>query len=688
MKVKILSIMLTVVIIASSTTTATIVGADEICGQSESDKDSSEIVVVTKKIQSGENWVDELEAELGSVVKFKISITYHDSDGPNGKAYKIKDIVVIDKLPHGLIPNLANLTKDKPTIDGNNLTWYLQGVELFDNQTYEIEFEAVVGDIGEIVNHVYVSCLEKCISVEHHVNTSATIHATCSHDYVLLDVDDDGRDEMAIDYNDDSSDGYEVFFDPDFSSTDVKQIDGDDDKKIDGDNDKKIDHFIKINYNPGSSPVVLPDRYWDPDDGVLSDVDVEDIDYDSTEEWIYDSDGDGTPDRYYDPDDHAIHLYIVYELGISTHGNGTVIVDPDGILFLKDFEVELTAVPDEGAEFDHWGGDISGDNNPIIITMNEDKTITAYFKGGNNNTTEKPYVKIIKPRKFWLYKDNIPIRPHLLITKIIGPITIKVRANSDKGIDRVEFYINGKLKHTEYNRLRFFEKKTYRWLWMFKPVQIRKTYLIKVIAYDKEGNNNTDQILVKRVRYHPILHHPVISTGIGASIATGAGIAGAATAGSLFFLIKNIFNKNKGAETPDNNSDNDSSDTKTKNSEPIARIFAPSSGTVGEPVKFDASDSYDPDRDNTLRYTWDFGDGTTGYGISPEHTYTSPGEYKVVLKVTDNMGGEGTASMVIQINEKQPETQNTDLFWYIVLGLAIILLVIIGLLFIWRKIYE
>ena len=684
MKLKILAIMLTLVMLISSST-AIVATADEICGiQSENNKDPSEIVEVTKKIQSGENWVDELEADLGSVLKFKISITYHDSDGPGGPAYKIKNIVVIDRLPHGLIPDLVNLAENKPTIDGNNLTWDLQGVELFDNQTYEIEFEAVVSAMGDIVNHVEVNCLEKCISVERHVSTSATIHATCSHDYVLLDVDDDEIDEMAIDFNDDSSDGYEVFYDPDYPDTFSISI-----RSIDGDNDRKIDHFIKINYNIKKPEDLLPDRYWDPDDGILSDVDIEDVDYDGTLEWVYDSDGDSTPDRYYDPDDHAIHLYSVYELDISTNGNGTVIVDPDGTLFLKDFEVELTALPDEGANFDHWGGDISGDTNPVAITMNEDKTITAYFKGGSsdNNTTEKPNVKIVKPRKFWLYKDNLPIRPRMPITKIIGPITIKVKAKSDKGIDRVEFYINGKLKHTEYNKLRFFEKKTYRWLWVFKPVELRKTYLIKVIAYDKEGNNNTDQILVKRVRYHPILHHPLISVGIGGTIATGAGIAGAATAGGLFFLIKNIFNRNKGAETSDNNTDNSSSDTQT-NTEPIARIFAPSSGTVGEPTEFDASDSYDPDGSSTLRYNWDFGDGTTGYGINPEHTYTSPGKYKVTLKVTDSMGGESTASMTIQIDEKQSTTQNTDLFWYIVLGLSLILLAIIGLLFVGRKIYE
>ena len=50
-------------------------------------------------------------------------------------------------------------------------------------------------------------------------------------------------------------------------------------------------------------------------------------------------------------------------------------------------------------------------------------------------------------------------------------------------------------------------------------------------------------------------------------------------------------------------------------------------------IDFDASASYDPDG-TIVRYDWDFGDGTTGTGVSPSHTYPLAGGYSVTLTVT------------------------------------------------------
>lgn len=49
---------------------------------------------------------------------------------------------------------------------------------------------------------------------------------------------------------------------------------------------------------------------------------------------------------------------------------------------------------------------------------------------------------------------------------------------------------------------------------------------------------------------------------------------------------------------------------------------------------FDGSGSYDPDGD-PITYSWDFGDGTTGTGVMPTHTYASAGYYDVCLTVND-----------------------------------------------------
>ncbi|WP_455392694.1 PKD domain-containing protein [[Eubacterium] cellulosolvens] len=73
------------------------------------------------------------------------------------------------------------------------------------------------------------------------------------------------------------------------------------------------------------------------------------------------------------------------------------------------------------------------------------------------------------------------------------------------------------------------------------------------------------------------------------------------------------------------------------NSAPTAEIVAPSTGqtfAVNEVITFDGSNSSDPEND-TLTYTWYFGDGTTGTGMVTTHKYSSQGLYIVTLEVSD-----------------------------------------------------
>ena len=65
-------------------------------------------------------------------------------------------------------------------------------------------------------------------------------------------------------------------------------------------------------------------------------------------------------------------------------------------------------------------------------------------------------------------------------------------------------------------------------------------------------------------------------------------------------------------------------------------------------VLFDASKSTDPDG-QIIDYEWNFGDGTTGSGVSISHTYSSPGSHPTELVVHDNRGGSGKASGAVTV---------------------------------------
>ena len=71
------------------------------------------------------------------------------------------------------------------------------------------------------------------------------------------------------------------------------------------------------------------------------------------------------------------------------------------------------------------------------------------------------------------------------------------------------------------------------------------------------------------------------------------------------------------------------------NNAPTADANGPYTGYVDQAVTFNGTGSSDPDTGDTLTYTWDFGDSTTGTGATPAHTYNSTGLYNVTLTVSD-----------------------------------------------------
>lgn len=132
------------------------------------------------------------------------------------------------------------------------------------------------------------------------------IQNCAAQETVSRDIDGDGFDEYAIDANNDTTDGFEVYSDTHADSTGntskvpsplSTNVDGGLRSYVDGDGDGKKDHFIAT---CGCAATEI-DLYWDPDEDILTEIPPSyhvDVNSDGTLDIKFDSDGDGTADRW------------------------------------------------------------------------------------------------------------------------------------------------------------------------------------------------------------------------------------------------------------------------------------------------------------------------------------------------------------------------------------------------------
>ena len=68
------------------------------------------------------------------------------------------------------------------------------------------------------------------------------------------------------------------------------------------------------------------------------------------------------------------------DLTISVNGQGTTNPSVGTYKYDSDTQVTITASPASSWKFDHWSGDASGTSSTIVITMDSDKDVIAYFE--------------------------------------------------------------------------------------------------------------------------------------------------------------------------------------------------------------------------------------------------------------------------------------------------------------------
>ncbi|MBN2066631.1 MAG: right-handed parallel beta-helix repeat-containing protein [Candidatus Thermoplasmatota archaeon] len=80
---------------------------------------------------------------------------------------------------------------------------------------------------------------------------------------------------------------------------------------------------------------------------------------------------------------------------------------------------------------------------------------------------------------------------------------------------------------------------------------------------------------------------------------------------------------------------NDTSGNQQHTKNPYADANGPYEGFITKEIAFNGTASFDLDGTITS-YAWNFGDGTTGTGVTPTHIYSANGTYTVTLTVTDD----------------------------------------------------
>ena len=81
---------------------------------------------------------------------------------------------------------------------------------------------------------------------------------------------------------------------------------------------------------------------------------------------------------------------------------------------------------------------------------------------------------------------------------------------------------------------------------------------------------------------------------------------------------------------------------------PPVAVF--SSSCAGLVCGFDGSGSSDPDG-SIVSYGWDFGDGGSGSGVQPSHSYGTAGGYQVTLTITDSGGATDVVTHTVTVDD-------------------------------------
>jgi uncharacterized repeat protein (TIGR02543 family) len=101
-----------------------------------------------------------------------------------------------------------------------------------------------------------------------------------------------------------------------------------------------------------------------------------------------------------------------YTLQLGVSGNGTTSVSAGSHSYKSGTAVSIKATPAQGFVFAGWSGAFTGNTNPLTVTMNGNKSLTATFAAQNDNGNSDPNngagPKEGTVRVFWVHPSDVP----------------------------------------------------------------------------------------------------------------------------------------------------------------------------------------------------------------------------------------------------------------------------------------
>lgn len=154
-----------------------------------------------------------------------------------------------------------------------------------------------------------------------------------------------------------------------------------------------IKYDLRTSVSPGGSGTIRPDR-GTYDTGTELKLTATPSSGYAFDRWSGDVTGDSetiTVTMNGDTNATAHFIKRQYALSTSVTPEGSGLVSPDKGFCDAGSKLTLTATPLFGHTFDHWSGDATGTRNPVTITMDSDKNVTAVFiKAFNLRTSISP----------------------------------------------------------------------------------------------------------------------------------------------------------------------------------------------------------------------------------------------------------------------------------------------------------